>query len=195
MTKKTPVAIAAVLVLIVALLLSPLAQAKSETTPREQGNRSVLSVSETPAPQVRYLAAKRAAFYKPLPRPAVVAPKKKKAPVRKSTTKLNKNVVGIQASAWTGKGYSPRWEGVRKCIVKRESNGRYGAINKSSRAAGAYQFLPAWNRGLAYMIGKPQLKSVPVYKWSRVDQDHGFWAAWRNGAGRHHWSGGNFNCF
>lgn len=118
------------------------------------------------------------------------APKVHKAPKVQVKPKkvLVRNIVGVRASAWRGKGYNPRWENVRMCIVHRESRGVYTVHRERNGAAGAYQFLPAWQRGLAYMIGKPELRTVPIWKWSRVDQDHGFWAAWRNGAGRKHWS-------
>jgi hypothetical protein len=108
---------------------------------------------------------------------------------------LVRNVRGVQASAWRGKNYNPRWENVRKCIVFRESRGNYSVHRKGNKAGGAYQFLPNWTRGLAYMIGKPQLKQVPIWKWSQQDQDHGFWAAWNNGKGSKHWRGGNIRCF
>jgi hypothetical protein len=105
-------------------------------------------------------------------------------PVKKTVV-----VSGIRASAWTGKGYNPRWESVRKCIVKRESGGNYMARNPSSSAQGAYQFLNnLWNRPLAEKLNKPELLGLPIASWSRVDQDRAFWLVWANGAGKSHWN-------
>jgi hypothetical protein len=94
---------------------------------------------------------------------------------------------GIYASAYIGKHYKPRWESVRKCIVRRESGGNYRAANKHSTARGAYQFLAFWQRKLPVLMHKPHLRNKPIVKWSRYDQDHAFWFVFKNGKGKRNW--------
>lgn len=57
------------------------------------------------------------------------------------------------------------------CIKARESRGQYGAVNTSSGAAGAYQFMPStWNRTAA-SAGRPDLVGVNPAAASPADQD------------------------
>ena len=106
-------------------------------------------------------------------------------------------IKGIKPSAWTGKYYYPKWELVRRCIVKRESEGQYNVVSHISSSAGAYQFIRFWKPILAKKLGKPHLAYVPINHWSRVDQDHAFWIVWNNGKGRSNWgpAGARYNCF
>jgi len=106
-------------------------------------------------------------------------------------------VNGIRPSAWTGKYYYPKWELVRRCIVKRESEGQYDVVSHVSSSAGAYQFIKFWRSILAHRLGKPYLANIPINHWSRVDQDHAFWIIWNNGKGRSNWgpAGARYNCF
>ena len=104
-------------------------------------------------------------------------------------------IKGIKPSAWTGKYYFPKWELVRRCIVKRESEGLYYVVERNSFASGAYQFMPFWGRILAKKIGHPELANTSIRYWSRVNQDHAFWVIWNNGKGRGNWSGGRYRCF
>lgn len=193
MTTKNLVAtiVAAVVLLTGCGVANTQADAKSVTS---EATQSVILPSTREADLIR---ASRSQAREPVKKKTVQKAQKRtpQKPVKKAVAVSRPSAVGIRASAWTGKGYSPRWENVRKCIVKRESEGQYGVINKGSGAMGAYQFMPNWNNGLAYMIGKPKLRNVPINQWSRVDQDHGFWVAWNNGAGAKHWSGGRYNCW
>jgi hypothetical protein len=58
-----------------------------------------------------------------------------------------------------------------ECIKHRESRGQYGAVNSSSGAAGAYQFMPGtWNTNAA-AAGRPDLVGVNPAAASPADQD------------------------
>lgn len=121
----------------------------------------------------------------------VVKPKEvaRHLPMETSRSSVRKAIVGVQTSAWKGRGYDPRWENVRKCIVHRESRGNYGAKNRYSSAMGAYQFLDRlWRAPLSRKLNKPKLAHVPIRYWSRLDQDKAFWLVWNNGKGRSNWS-------
>lgn len=100
---------------------------------------------------------------------------------------LVRNVRGVQASAWRGKYYNPRWENVRKCIVFRESRGNYKIKNKGSSASGAYQFLIKTSNGVAKTMQRRDLVGKRAGTWSRVDQDRAFWTLFNNGKGKGHW--------
>ena len=106
-----------------------------------------------------------------------------------------KKRVGIYPSVYRGKWYDAKYEGIRKCIVKRESNGYYGVENPTSTAAGAYQFLISTSNYVAREIGRPDLIGVPASRWTRWEQDKGFWRLWNHGVGRGHWAGGNYSCW
>ena len=93
----------------------------------------------------------------------------------------------VAASSYRGKYYSPRWERARRCIVWRESRGQYRVVNRSSGAAGAYQFMRRTSNEMARRMGKPWLIGVPASRWSRADQDRAFWMLWNHGKGRSHW--------
>lgn len=120
----------------------------------------------------------------------------RKKPASRSQVRTPRIVNGVHASAWTGRGYDPNWENVRKCIVHRESRGNYAAQNRYSSAQGAYQFLDRlWRPVLAEKLNKPSLAGVPIKKWSRIDQDHAFWIVWNDGAGKMHWNFPSKQCW
>lgn len=61
--------------------------------------------------------------------------------------------------------------GFLACVRQRESRGNYTAVNGSSGAAGAYQFMPQTARNTAMHAGRPDLAGRPVTSWSPADQD------------------------
>ena len=90
-----------------------------------------------------------------------------------------------------------------KCVARRESHGNPKARNKTSSAAGRYQFLDnAWRDGLSFMVrdrlvkfGTPKkiaektrkaLVAVNIAKWPAVYQDIGH-AAVLDAGGARHW--------
>lgn len=61
--------------------------------------------------------------------------------------------------------------GYLDCVRGRESGGNYGAVNGSSGAGGAYQFMPqTWNNTAAY-AGRPDLVGTNPASASPADQD------------------------
>jgi hypothetical protein len=99
-----------------------------------------------------------------------------------------------------------QWRPFAECVSARESNHNHRSVNRSSGAAGRWQFLPAWRHGLPYMVtarlvaaGYPKserkalrirLQKTPIQKWEPIYQDVGFVAALLapNGQGWRHWS-------
>lgn len=125
------------------------------------------------------------------PKPVVVKPK----PKEKSTSKVIRTHRanldrGILPSAYKGPYYDARFESFRRCVVKRESEGRYGALNHGSGAAGAYQFMPSWTATIQKWTGE----RVPIYAMSRYAQDLAFWRAFNHGRGASNWAGGRWYC-
>jgi hypothetical protein len=93
----------------------------------------------------------------------------------------------IKPSLYTGPGYYPRWELIRRCIVWRESNGDYTVRNKEG-AAGAYQMTPYWQKRMAKAIGNIKLAHKQIQTWPKYWQDKAFWTLWKNGKGMWNWT-------
>jgi DNA gyrase/topoisomerase IV subunit B len=70
--------------------------------------------------------------------------------------------------------------GIAACIRKYESGGNYSAVNSSSGASGAYQFMDATWQSVTGLPGK-------AMNYSPAQQDAAFWKLWNNGAGAHNW--------
>ena len=116
---------------------------------------------------------------------------------------------GYKPSLYRGKWFNSKWEGSRKCIMRRESRFSYKAANRSSSARGAYQFLDSqWRDGLVWMMLKESKKTKdglsaelrtlfdkPIHRWSRYYQDRAFYTAWQNGKGAKHWYYPGHNCY
>lgn len=109
-------------------------------------------------------------------------------------TVLARGPENVPVSDYRGVHYSKKWEPFRKCIVYRESRGRYDARNPRSSAAGAYQFLASqWRDSLVHML-RPEhgervnvLFRVPLHKWPKYYQDAAFWTVLDRGEGWRHW--------
>jgi hypothetical protein len=109
-------------------------------------------------------------------------------------TSRSRGISSMPSSAYRGKFYDPRYERVRKCIVYRESRGKYGVVNRSSGAAGAYQLMPPLRRYAAQKMGSSWLGGIPANQWSRYNQDRAFYAIVHY-QGLKHWRGGNMRGF
>ena len=69
---------------------------------------------------------------------------------------------------------------IPKAIVMCESGGNYGALNPSSGAGGAYQFLPETYKGLGGQADAPHLAP-------KSEQDRLAAKLWADGQGRGNW--------
>ena len=123
-----------------------------------------------------------------------------------------RDLKGYEPSLYRGKYFESSLEKRRKCIVIRESNGRYNAINPSRKYRGAYQVSPELARGVTWMMLKEhkpllgeerakdileKLRNSPMNTWPRYWQDAAFSTVhnWeRTGAGASHWAGGRWHC-
>jgi len=123
-----------------------------------------------------------------------------------------RDVQGYEPSLYRGKYYRASVEPRRKCIVIRESAGRYKAINPTRKYRGAYQVSPELARGATWMmlpehkvlLGEERAKAMleklrnsPMNTWPRYWQDAAFstihnWE--RTSAGASHWAGGRWHC-
>ena len=122
-----------------------------------------------------------------------------------AVTKQAEDLKGYEKSLYRGKYYYQGQESWRKCVMKRESNYRYKAKNRSSSASGAYQFLDNnWRDGLVWMMIKESKKTdddldpflrdlfdVHITQWNRYFQDRAFFTALNfegKWAGKKHWN-------
>lgn len=180
---------------VIALLAIGALIAPSQTLPKASAAPAPTAAQADPAPP-KVLAAAVLLSRHPKAYSAQVAPKAKPKPVVKpkpktTTTRHRANLDrGILPSAYKGPYYDARFESFRRCVVKRESEGRYGARNRSSGAAGAYQFMPSWLRTIQKWTGE----YVPIYSMSRYAQDLAFWRAFNHGKGASNWAGGRWYC-
>ena len=97
---------------------------------------------------------------------------------------------GILPSAYVGPYYDARYEAYRRCVVKRESEGKYYVVERNSGAAGAYQFMPAWTHTIQQWTGH----YVLIRKMTRYEQDYAFWRVFNHGKGARNWAGGRWYC-
>jgi hypothetical protein len=108
--------------------------------------------------------------------------------------KVSRSLSGVRSSAYVGKYYSSRYEGTRKCIVRRESGGNYRISSPGGRYRGAYQFNAGLARATANKMGRSDLARTPISSWSRFDQDKAFWVVWNHGRGAGHWRSTRHRC-
>lgn len=123
-----------------------------------------------------------------------------------------RDLKGYEPSLYRGKYYRASVEQRRKCIVIRESEGRYNAINPTRKYRGAYQVSPELARGVTWMMLKEhktllgeerakrileKLRKSPMNTWPRYWQDAAFSTIhnWEHtSAGAAHWAGGRWHC-
>lgn len=106
-------------------------------------------------------------------RERVVQSKPTKAPeIISKSPEIKKNTPGPRNNS--------RAPGISECIKKYESGGNYKALNPSSGASGAYQFMDSTWTAVTGLPGK-------AMNYSPAQQDSAFWKLWNNGAGAHHW--------
>lgn len=133
------------------------------------------------------LAPASAAVAAPVASAAVVTSAPTSAPTGERNTRVSRSMTGIRSSAYIGKYYSPRHEGTRKCIVRKESHGNYRVVSRGGTYRGAYQFNPHLARATAKRMGRSDLVNKPFNHWRRFDQDKAFWTVWNHGKGRGNW--------
>lgn len=100
---------------------------------------------------------------------------------------------GRVSGKWPGQG-DPHVERIRKCLLKRESEGHYSVVDPSKRWFGGYQFAMVTSNTAARRMKRPDLVGVPANKWSPADQDAAFYVIYDCGRGRKHWAGGRYPC-
>ena len=111
-----------------------------------------------------------------------------------------------QAIVHTAATLPKAWRPFADCVAQRESHANPRSLNRSSGAAGKWQFLPSWQHGLPFMVRdrliatgmsrkeanrvRRVLAAAPINRWREHYQDIGFAAALLapNGQGWRHWS-------
>lgn len=120
---------------------------------------------------------------------------------------------GVEPSLYRGEHFDPKVEDIRKCIVKRESEGQYDVRGGGgNRYYGAYQMSDALADGATHMMLKEhkkllgeqaakslmkELRATPLNQWPRYWQDAAFSTVFnweRPGSGASHWAGGRWHC-
>ena len=119
----------------------------------------------------------------------------------------------MEPSLYRGRFFEASKESIRRCIVKRESEGQYDVRGGGgNRYFGAYQMSNALADGATHMmlkehkkiLGKEkarslmkQLRATPPNAWPRYWQDAAFSTVynWESpGSGARHWAGGRWHC-
>ena len=120
---------------------------------------------------------------------------------------------GVEPSLYRGEFFDPAAEDIRRCIVKRESEGQYDVRGGGgNRYYGAYQMSDALADGATHMMLKEhkkvlgekaakslmkELRTTPLNQWPRYWQDAAFSTVFnweRPGSGASHWAGGRWHC-
>mgnify|MGYP006292280485 CR=1 FL=1 len=127
------------------------------------------------------------------------------------TSAQTRDMRGVEPSLYRGRFYRASVEAKRRCIVRRESSGRYDA-RSASGYRGAYQFSDDLADGATWMmlkehsplLGKTvakrlmaRLRKTPMDRWPRYWQDAAFHTVFnweRTGSGARHWRGGRWHC-
>ena len=93
------------------------------------------------------------------------------------------------------------WQEYSDCVERRESNGHKDSVNRRTKAAGLFQFMPSWRHGLPYMVAdrlarhglskakarevRKALAKMPIQKWPTLYQRIGFAEVIDRGGERH----------
>lgn len=119
---------------------------------------------------------------------------------------------GVEESLYQGDFFRPEIEDIRRCIVKRESEGHYDVVNPGGNYFGAYQVSRDLAEGATWMmldehkelLGAEQAKALlaqlretPFNEWPRYWQDAAFSTVYNweyTGSGASHWAGGRWSC-
>ena len=119
---------------------------------------------------------------------------------------------GYQPSAYVGKYYEQRFEGLRECIGQREGRWNYSGTGSHGHYVGTYQFTRELARGSVWMMEKEwrtlygsktarvmrlKLHNTDPTRWSRPVWDQAWWTvlSWNGSlSGLKHWNGGRFHC-
>ena len=128
-------------------------------------------------------------------------------------SKATRDMRGVEPSLYRGQFFDASKESIRRCIVKRESEGHYDVRGGGgNRYFGAYQMSDALADGATHMmlkehkkiLGKKearslmkQLRATPPNAWPRYWQDAAFSTVynWESpGSGARHWAGGRWHC-
>ncbi len=137
-----------------------------------------------------------------------------KAMLRFTThSKATSDMRGVEPSLYRGRFFDASKESIRRCIVKRESEGQYDVRGGGgNRYFGAYQMSDALADGATHMMLKEhkkilgtktarslmkQLRAMPPNAWPRYWQDAAFSTVynWESpGSGARHWAGGRWHC-
>ena len=128
-------------------------------------------------------------------------------------SKATRDMRGVEPSLYRGRFFKASKESIRRCIVKRESEGQYDVRGGGgNRYFGAYQMSDALADGATHMMLKEhtkilgektarslmkQLRATPPNAWPRYWQDAAFSTVynWKSpGSGARHWAGGRWHC-
>ena len=128
-------------------------------------------------------------------------------------SKATSDMRGVEPSLYRGRFFDASKESIRRCIVKRESEGQYDVRGGGGdRYFGAYQISDALADGATHMmlkehkkiLGKEtarslmkQLRAMPPNARPRYWQDAAFSTVynWESpGSGARHWAGGRRHC-
>ena len=128
-------------------------------------------------------------------------------------SKATSDMRGVEPSLYRGRFFDSSKESIRRCIVKRESEGHYDVRGGGgNRYFGAYQMSDALADGATHMMLKEhkkilgektarylmkQLRATQPNAWPRYWQDAAFSTVynWESaGSGARHWAGGRWHC-
>lgn len=60
-----------------------------------------------------------------------------------------------------------KWRAFARCVSHRESHGNPKAVNRSSGAAGIYQWMPSWRHGIRYIVARGLKTNGSTAKYAR----------------------------